>query len=155
MGVRKTLVLGLFALSVCSCRHPFSVTAVSESEICQGKGHAHPEGIPYYLPKPLLVISKNFTYLEEAQVGLTEPAPIPNQFDKQEAYATLNASAGISTTAPGPAAPGKPAGAYGDTTPPKPDSCCCCPTQVLHSEGIPVAPDCTKKVAACATPFFT
>ena len=29
------------------------------------------EGIPFYLPKPLLIVAKNFRNLEEAKVGLT------------------------------------------------------------------------------------
>jgi hypothetical protein len=49
------------------------------------------EGIPFYLPKPLLVISKNFRNIEETKVGLTDSAPIPNFFDDQAKYADLNA----------------------------------------------------------------
>src|SRR5262249_23070438 len=65
---------------------PFSVTAISEAEMCKDKTFHKAEGIPFYLPKPLLVISKNFYYIEEAKVGLTEPPPIPNLFDKQSDY---------------------------------------------------------------------
>jgi hypothetical protein len=40
-----------------------------------------PEGIPYYLPKPYLVIAKNVRYIPTPTVGLTQTAPIPNSFD--------------------------------------------------------------------------
>lgn len=69
------------------CCHP-SVTAVPLSPWNQcGKQ----EGIPYYLPKPLLVISKNVRYIEEAKVGLTSSVPIPGGFDDQARYADVNA----------------------------------------------------------------
>lgn len=51
-----------------------------------------PPGIPYYLPKPLLVISKNFRHIDESKVGLTGPVPIPNGFDNQAAYGDLKAN---------------------------------------------------------------
>jgi hypothetical protein len=52
-----------------------------------------PSGIPYYLPKPLLVVSKNFHHVRERQVGLTEPAAIPTVFDDQKGYGDVNLSA--------------------------------------------------------------
>jgi hypothetical protein len=51
-----------------------------------------PHGIPYYLPKPLLVIAKNVRHVEESQIGLTNPAPIPNTFDNQASYADVKAN---------------------------------------------------------------
>lgn len=39
------------------------------------------EGIPFYLPKPYLVISKNVRYIPAPSIGLTETVPIPNSFD--------------------------------------------------------------------------
>ena len=48
------------------------------------------EGIPFYLPKPLLIVAKNFRNIEEPRVGLTDGAPIPNKFDDQAKYADLN-----------------------------------------------------------------
>jgi hypothetical protein len=48
-------------------------------------------GIPFYLPKPLLIVAKNFRNVEEAKVGLTDSAPIPNYLDDQAKYADVNA----------------------------------------------------------------
>ncbi|MBX3398058.1 MAG: hypothetical protein KF873_04905 [Gemmataceae bacterium] len=69
-------------------------------------------GIPFYLPKPLLVVSKNFRNIEEARTGLTDSAPIPQAFDDQSKYADLNARtnfAGLQS----PAAPSDGGGAPG------------------------------------------
>jgi hypothetical protein len=121
------------------CCHP-SVTAVSLSNPCE------PAGIPFYLPKPLLIISKNFRYVEEAKVGLTDSAPIPNVFDDQAKYADLNArtnfqgldspaAAGGTDGTQHAAAPGGDGGS---------DKCCPLPASVspprLHSRGAPVVP---------------
>src|SRR5262249_10936743 len=83
------LVLGLAlwaAVAPAGCHSP-EVKAVPLS--CWNRGE--PEGIPFYLPKPILIIAKNFRNIEEAKVGLTDTAPIPNQFDDQAKYADLNA----------------------------------------------------------------
>jgi len=40
-----------------------------------------PKGIPYYLPKPYLIISKNIRYIPTPTVGLTQTVPIPSTFD--------------------------------------------------------------------------
>lgn len=40
-----------------------------------------PEGIPFYLPKPYLIVAKNIRYIPTPTVGLTETIPIPNSFD--------------------------------------------------------------------------
>jgi hypothetical protein len=144
---RLSLILALVVLPASGCC-PFSITAVSEAQVCKGDGQAKPEGIPFYLPKPLLVISKNFTYIEEAKVGLTQPPPIPNTFDHQAEYATLNATASISTS--GAAGAGAQPGA---AEPAIPNACCS--TQVLQSTtGIPTAPDCSK-ATSCCKPCFT
>ena len=142
---------------------PFSVTAISEVEVNKGKLCCHEEGIPFYLPKPLLVISKNFHYVEEATIGLTQPVPVPNTFDHQDTFATLNAQAGISTTSESP-----PKGGDGGGTPPathtragagadqKSTTDNCCSEQILHSTtGIPVAPSTDSKLVPATTPFFT
>jgi len=47
-------------------------------------------GIPFYLPKPLLVVSKNFYHVEDAKIGLTGSAAIPTSFDSQADYAKLD-----------------------------------------------------------------
>ncbi len=49
-------------------------------------------GIPYYLPKPLLVVSKNVRHIDESKVGLTGPVPIPGGFDNQAAYGDIKAN---------------------------------------------------------------
>ena len=73
-------------LLVAGCRKPH-VTAVS----LQPCNFGEESGIPFYLPKPLLIVSKNFRHIEEAKVGLTDTAPIPNGFDDQAKYADVNA----------------------------------------------------------------
>lgn len=75
-------------LVVGCAKHRASVTAVPLSPWNQ----CEPEGIPYYLPKPLLVISKNVRHIDESRVGLTFPAPIPNGFDNQAAYGDIKAN---------------------------------------------------------------
>ena len=90
------------------CHHP-SITAVSLDHYCDHKWAflydpcKDKEGIPFYLPKPLLIVAKNFRNIEETKVGLTAGAPIPNYFDDQAKYADLNARtnfAGLDGTAP-------------------------------------------------------
>ena len=91
------LFVGLLA-GATGCHHP-SVTAVSlKPHYCDHHFAflydpcKEPEGIPFYLPKPLLIVSKNFRNIEETKVGLTDSAPIPNFFDDQAGkYADLNA----------------------------------------------------------------
>jgi hypothetical protein len=120
--MKASLLIGPLCLLMAACCHP-SVTAVPLSSWNQGE----PCGIPFYLPKPLLVITKNVRYIEEAHVGLTDPAPIPaDKFDDQSAYGTLQnkySSNGASTSGSG--APG---------TGTKPTAA------MLHSSDIPIAP---------------
>ncbi len=70
--------------------------------------HCDAPGIPFYLPKPLLVISKNFHHIDEARVGLTEPVPIPEGFDDQDKYATAQLDSTVSL--PPPTNPNSPPG---------------------------------------------
>ena len=72
-------------------KHP-TITAYPASP--QNIGEA--PGIPYYLPKPLLIISKNFHHINEHPYGLTTPAPIPGAFDDQSNYARLHARSQVS-----------------------------------------------------------
>jgi len=82
-GISRLLASSVtMALVAAGCCHP-SVTAVPLSSWNQ----CEPPGIPFYLPKPLLVITKNVRYIEEAHVGLTDSAPIPGTFDDQAKYA--------------------------------------------------------------------
>lgn len=46
-------------------------------------------GIPFYMPKPLLVISKNFYHVEDAKVGLTGTTTIPSGFDDQATFGSV------------------------------------------------------------------
>lgn len=46
-------------------------------------------GIPFYLPKPYLVVAKNVRYVPTPSVGLTEPTPIPDSFDATARELTL------------------------------------------------------------------
>lgn len=65
-----------------------------------------PPGIPYYLPKPLLVVAKNTRHIDESKVGLTAPVPIPAGFDNQAAYADIKANVTVPGTSATPAAAG-------------------------------------------------
>ncbi|WP_186775142.1 hypothetical protein [Allorhodopirellula solitaria] len=70
------------------------ITAVGLSPANQ----CDPPGIPYYLPKPLLVVAKNVRHIDESKVGLTGPAPIPGGFDNQAAYADIKANVTVPNT---------------------------------------------------------
>ena len=66
-------------------KHP-SITSVPArpTDDCPASGMA------FYLPKPLLVVSKNFHHINEHPYGMTVPAPIPGEFDDQSNYARLH-----------------------------------------------------------------
>ncbi len=102
-SVRSPLiVIGFMILPIslvgCARHQPkpsISARGLSPSNRCD------PEGIPYYLPKPLLVVAKNFRHIDESKVGLSGPAPIPDGFDNQAAYADVKAN----VTVPNPGSP--------------------------------------------------
>jgi len=50
------------------------------------------EGIPFYLPKPYLVVAKNVRFLPPPTVGLTQPAPVPVVFDTEAREVTMTGS---------------------------------------------------------------
>lgn len=102
-----------------------SVTARPASPANMGE----PCGIPFYLPKPLLVISKNVYHVEEPTIGLTGTAPIPNAFDHQADYATADLDTNVLGSAAQP--PASPASPTGDATSSAPHQ---------HSTGAPLAP---------------
>ncbi len=91
----------LFALG-CLCvfdgctRHQArpGITAIGLSPANRGE----PAGIPYYLPKPLLVVAKNVRHIDESKVGLSQPAPIPGGFDNQASYADIKANVTVPGT---------------------------------------------------------
>lgn len=93
--------------------HP-SITAVGLSPA----NRCDPPGIPYYLPKPLLVVSKNVRHIDESKVGLTGPAPIPGGFDNQAAYADIKANVTVPSSpgSAGAAAANIPAANVSDAT---------------------------------------
>lgn len=96
------LLLFVFEIFPCGCtRHQArpGITAVGLSRANRGE----PAGIPYYLPKPLLVVAKNVRHIDESKVGLSGPAPIPGGFDNQAAYADIKAN----VTVPGSDTTGK------------------------------------------------
>ncbi len=137
------------------CKHA-EVTAVSLNP-CDLTKHGFPEaGIPFYLPKPLLIISKNFRNVEEAKVGLTDSAPIPNYLDDQAKYADVNARTSwtpVHTTASGQAAAGTsgaqtfPSGTSGGlATSSKPN---------VFAGGAPISPNSVPPDGLTPETFFT
>ena len=77
--------LALVTGIMCGCAHP-SITAVNLNE------KKAPEGIPFYLPKAYLVISKNVRYIPSQPIGLTQPVSIPSSFDTAKGNAGGEAS---------------------------------------------------------------
>src|SRR4051794_10355269 len=68
------LLLTPAAMLLSGCAHP-RITAVDI---------AHPDvkiGMPYYMPKAYLIVTKNVRYIPTPTVGLTQTVPIPNVFD--------------------------------------------------------------------------
>lgn len=151
--IATVLCVVLYACSTTGCRccegcFPWHADC-HENDGCPDRGHrlkkrpsitarpaspanlGEPCGIPFYLPKPLLVISKNVYHVEEPTIGLTNSAPIPTSFDHQDAYgrADLNSNAVGSATSPATPAP--------SGTPPA-EAMASIPYQ--HSGGAPVAP---------------
>jgi hypothetical protein len=66
--------------------HTFTAMPASAANRCE------PAGIPFYLPKPVLIIAKNFRNVSEARVGETGPPPIPGHFDAQSSYGAMAVS---------------------------------------------------------------
>ncbi|GAA5506173.1 hypothetical protein [Novipirellula caenicola] len=111
-------------------------------------------GIPFYLPKPLLVISKNFYHVEDAKVGLTGSAPIPTSFDDQANYAKLDLTGNFSRSGSSSMQGGGSAAADNADMAPF-DGVAHNPT--LHSDEIPSGPDSKSLVNDGLGPhmFFT
>ena len=83
----RPLIFLLASTLMTSCSSP-RITAVNLND-----KHA-PEGLPYYLPKPYLFVTKNIRYIPTPTVGLTGTAPISPQFDSSsQAAASSPASA--------------------------------------------------------------
>jgi hypothetical protein len=131
-------ILFVALIASTGCRHP-EITAVSLNP-CDGN---KVEGIPFYLPKPLLIVSKNFRSIEESKVGLTDGAPIPHGFDDQAKYADVNARTNFTagTTTPSPASPASSGAAVSGPR--------------LHSGGAPVTPGKIESDGMVPETFFT
>lgn len=146
MSSTKRAILPLaFLLAVAGCQHP-QITAVSLT--CPDER----EGIPFYLPKPLLIISKNFRNIETPTVGLTDTAPIPDAYDDQAKYADVNARtnfAGLNTPAEagGENQTGTPGEAKGTATKSAP---------ILHTaNGAPINPNNAPSDGLSPNTFYT
>jgi hypothetical protein len=112
-------------------------------------------GIPFYLPKPLLVVSKNFRNIEEARTGLTDSAPIPQGFDDQSKYADLNARtnfAGLQS----PAAPSDGGGAPGGgNTSGTPGTASISAPRLHSANGAPLSPGVAPVDGLSPATFYT
>ncbi|WP_144058010.1 hypothetical protein, partial [Novipirellula maiorica] len=110
-------------------------------------------GIPFYLPKPLLVVSKNFYHVEDAKVGLTGSAPIPTSFDDQANYAKLDLTGNFSRS--GSSSMDASGATASDTDGAQFDGVAHNPT--LHSDEIPSGPESKELVNDGLGPnmFFT
>ena len=135
------------SLNARHCDHPFAWIHDPCSE---------PEGIPFYLPKPLLIISKNFRNIEETKVGLTDGAPIPNYYDDQAKYADLNARTNFSGL-DGNAAAGTPATTSAASTTPSSATglATAAGARIYSSNGAPVTPGATPPDGLKPEAFFT
>lgn len=166
--MRTTLLLVLAALVpfnagcgiIWGCKHA-EITAVSlnpcDALACGHGCHKGPPevGIPFYLPKPLLIVSKNFRNIEEAKVGLTDSAPIPNYTDDQAKYADVNARTSWTpthATASGQAAAGT-SGSQQNPTNTGPLAGASSPK--VFAGGAPVAPGAVPNDGLTPDTFFT
>jgi hypothetical protein len=138
--------MGLF-VGLAGCHHP-SVTAIALDHECDHKFAflydpcKERAGIPFYLPKPLLIVAKNFRNIEETKVGLTDGAPIPNFFDDQAKYADLNARTNFAGL-DGNAASGTPATTSGAEQFPTGNAqnlATAAPAHVYSGTGAPISP---------------
>ena len=133
-----------------ACARP-EMTAVSLNR-SDGCLYGKDSGIPFYLPKPLLIVSKNFRNIETPTVGLTNTAPIPTGYDDQSKYADLNARtnfnglSGPSVSGASVADPASPAVNTGTSVASPP---------VLHSTGAPITPGKAPSDGLAPETFFT
>lgn len=150
-------------LVMTGCRHP-EITAVSLNPAPMTCGHhglfchdscKEPEGIPFYLPKPLLVISKNFRNIEEAKVGLTDPVPIPGYFDDQAKYADLNARTNFVMPDGGVAQPAAGAVPASAASPTPGNFATISPTHIYSPGGAPVTPGTVSPDGLKPEAFYT
>jgi hypothetical protein len=154
------MVLGL-AIELTGCHHP-EITAVSLApHYCDHKFAflydpcREPEGIPFYLPKPLLIVAKNFRNIEDAKVGLTDPAPIPGYFDDQAKYADVNARTNFVGPDSGNTAPGTPAATSPASTFPSQNLAPATQTHIYSATGAPVSPGAVMADGLKPETFYT
>src|SRR5262249_5339174 len=131
------------------CARP-EITAVSLNP-CDCPGCGKESGIPFYLPKPLLIVSKNFRNIEDAKVGLTNSVPIPTGYDDQSKYADLNARTNFN---------GLNGPVVGGSGTPDPVSAvntgnAIASTPVLHSNGAPITPGVAPSDGLAPETFYT
>ncbi|MBX9585101.1 MAG: hypothetical protein K2X87_32750 [Gemmataceae bacterium] len=136
-----------------ACARP-EVTAVSLNP-CDGHLCGKETGVPFYLPKPLLIVSKNFRNVETMTTGLTDSPPIPGAFDDQAKYADVNARTNFVGLNPGtaPAPPDGGGGRQSDPIPTPGKAYKSAPT--LHSSGAPVSPGKAPADGLAPDTFFT
>jgi hypothetical protein len=77
---RHTTVALLLASGMLAGCYP-SITAVRLSPPPGPTARKEPKGIPYYLPRLYLVVTKNVRYIPTPTIGLTQTVAIPAQFD--------------------------------------------------------------------------
>lgn len=80
--IYRSVCIGLSVVTfgvLAGCNGP-SITAVRLSPSPVGQAR-EPEGIPYYLPKPYLFVTKNFYYIPAPTLGLTAVVNVPGTFD--------------------------------------------------------------------------
>lgn len=90
-GVGLLCGLAFITIFVSGCVHP-SITAVNLND------PKAPEGIPYYLPKAYLIVTKNVRYIPAQPIGLTQPAAIPSSFDSSFDSSTGGGKGGGTST---------------------------------------------------------
>src|SRR5262249_17651363 len=155
-----------FIIGLSGCQPP-SVTAVSLDHYCDHKfaffydpckDH---QGIPFYLPKPLLIVAKNFRNIEETKVGLTDSAPIPNYFDDQAKYADLNARTnfagldGVAAAGGSGSAPADASGANAFPSGTAKELATAATARVYSSNGAPVSPGAVPSDGLAPDTFYT
>ncbi|QDT16756.1 hypothetical protein CA12_28630 [Alienimonas californiensis] len=138
-------VAGLTAVGCKATPPEITAVALSPNNMCE------PEGIPFYLPKALLVVSKNFRSIEESKVGLTSSAPIPGHFDDQSKYGDINSRTAFSRVTSGSSYPT----VEGDTTTITTGNHATAGAPVLHSRGAPVSPGQAPSDGLTPDTFFT
>ena len=102
MRYTHILATALISSYLVGCSSP-SITAVNLDP-----NSKEPKGIPYYLPKPYLIVTKNVRYIPTPTVGLTQTVPIPALFNPPNGVGSTPATTSggsAKSAAPAPPAP--------------------------------------------------